>query len=74
MPGVSAVDGVVELVEELCLRLGRFDGNTQVRLQGDNLAVEVTISTNMGKEYFRIGCCQGRDACIVFPPGRPHEA
>ncbi len=56
LPGVIAEDGIVEFVEELCLRFGLFNDNTQVCLQGDNLAVELTISTNMSKEHFRIGC------------------
>ncbi len=51
---VSAEDGIVEFVVEICMHFGSFDDNTQVRLQGNNL--------NMGKEHFRIGCCQGRDA------------
>ncbi len=68
---VGAEDGIVEFIEE---RFGLFDDNTQIRLQGDNLAVELTISWNIGKEHFRIGSCQGRDACFVFSPGRPHEA
>ncbi len=66
---VSAEDGIVEFVEELCLHFGLFDDNTQ----GDNLAVELTISSNMGKEHFRIESCQGRDASFVFSFGRPHD-
>ncbi len=69
VPGVTAEDGIVEFVMELCLRFGLYDDGTQIRLQGDNLAAELTISMNMGKEHFRIGYCQGRDACFVFPPG-----
>ncbi len=64
-----AEDGIVEFVEELCVRFGLFDDSTQVRLQGDNSAAELTISSNMGKENFRIGYCQGRDICFVFPRG-----
>ncbi len=52
LPGVSAEDGIVEFVEELCLHFGLFDDNTQIRLQGVNLAAELTI----GKEHFRVGC------------------
>ncbi len=74
LPSVSAEDSTVEFVEELCVRLGLFDDNTQIRLLRDNLAAELKISSSMGKEHFRIGCCQGRDACFVFPPGLPHKA
>ncbi len=64
----------VEFVEYLSLRLGLFDDDTQIRLQGNNLATELTISSNMSKGQFRIGCCQGCDACFVLPPGKPYEA
>ncbi len=59
LPVVGAEDGVVEFIEE---HFRLFDDNTQ----GDNLAVELTISSNMGKEHFRIESCQGRDAWFVF--------
>ncbi len=71
---VSAEGDIVEFVEELILCYGLFNDNTRTSLQGDNLVAELTISSNMGNWHFRIGCCQGRDACFVFPPGRPHEA
>ncbi len=32
LPGVIAEEGLVEFVEELCLRFGLFDDNTQVSL------------------------------------------
>ncbi len=74
LAGVSVEDGIVEFVEEHCLRFGLFNDNIHIRLQGNNLAAELTIVSNMGKEHFQIGSCQGRDACFVLPPGRPHEA
>ncbi len=39
LPGVSAEGGIVDFVEELCLRFGLFDDSTQIRLQEDNLLV-----------------------------------
>ncbi len=69
LPGVSAEGGIVEFVMDLSLRFGLFVDSTQIRLQGDNLAAELTISMNMDKEQFRIGYFQGRDICFVFPPG-----
>ncbi len=51
-------EGIVEFVEQLSLRFRLFDDNTQMRLQGDDVAAELTISSKMGKEHFRIGCCQ----------------
>ncbi len=48
LPVVSAEDGIVEFVVEICMHFGSFDNNTQVRLQGNNLS--------MGKEQLRIGC------------------
>ncbi len=41
-------DGVEEFVDELSLRFGLFDDNTQIRLQGYNLAAELAISSNLG--------------------------
>ncbi len=73
LPGVSVADGIVEFVEKLCLRFEHFDDSTQFRLQGDNSAAELTVSSNMGKEHFRVGYCQGRDICFVFPPGWPER-
>ncbi len=35
LPIVSAEDGIVEFVEELSLRFGLFDDNTQICLQED---------------------------------------
>ncbi len=40
------------MVEDLSLRYGVFDENIQSRLQGDDLAAELTIPSNMEKEYF----------------------
>ncbi len=49
LPSVSAEDVIVEFVEELCLRFGLFDDNTQVRLHGGNLpTIKLMISLNMG--------------------------
>ncbi len=73
LPVVRAEDGVVEFAEKFSLRFGLFDVNTQICLKGDNLMADMTISSNMGKEHYQIGCCQGRDNRFVFPPGRPHE-
>ncbi len=47
-------DSNIKSVEKLSLRFGLFDGNTQVCLQGDNLMAVLTISSNMGKEHFRL--------------------
>ncbi len=58
---MSTEDGIVEFVEELSMYFGVFDDNTQISLQGGNWAAELTI---LG---VRIGFCQGRDACFVFP-------
>ncbi len=44
-------DGIEEFVDELGLRFGLFDDNTQIRLQGYNLVVELAISSNLGKEH-----------------------
>ncbi len=57
LPEVSAEYGIVKIVEELCLHLGFFDDNTQIRLQGDNLVAELTISSNVDNEHCQIGCC-----------------
>ncbi len=73
LPFVSVEDSIVKFVVELSLHFILFDDVTQIRLQGSNLVGELTISSNMNKEPLRIGCCQGRDACFVFPPGRHHE-
>ncbi len=54
---VFAEYGIVKFVEELCLHLGFFDDNTHIRLQEDNLAAELRISSNTGKKHFRMGCC-----------------
>ncbi len=43
---VIVEDGIVE---ELSLRYGIFDDNTQIRFQGDNVAAELKVSSNMGK-------------------------
>ncbi len=45
---VSAED---DIVEELSLRFGDFHENIQSRLQGDDLAAELTIPSNMENEY-----------------------
>ncbi len=42
-------DGIEEFVDELSLRFGLFDDNTQIRLQGYNLAAELAISSNLAK-------------------------
>ncbi len=39
-------DSIIEFVEELCLRFRLLSDNTQFRLLGDNLVVELTISWN----------------------------
>ncbi len=44
-----AKDGIVGFVEELSLRFGLFDDYTQIYLQDDNLIIEMTMSSNMGK-------------------------
>ncbi len=51
---IRVEDSIIEFVEKLSLRFGLFDGNTQICLQGDNLMTELTISSNMGKEHFRL--------------------
>ncbi len=51
----------MEFVEELSMYFGVFDDNNQISLQGDILAAGLTILD------VRIGCCQGHDACFVFP-------
>ncbi len=66
LPAVSAEDGIAEFAEKLSLRFGLFDVNTQINLQDDNLTTDMTISSNMSKEHFRILCCQGRDNLSVF--------
>ncbi len=69
MPIVSAEDGIVEFVEELSLHVRLFDDDTSIRLQGYNLAAELTISSNMNKEHFRIGCCQLQDNSLLLLNG-----
>ncbi len=49
---------MVEFVEELSM----------YQHQGDNWAAELTILDVW------IGCCQGRDACFVFPSGWRRES
>ncbi len=44
LPVVWEEEGILEFVDEL------FDDNTQIRLQGDNLAAELTMSSSMGKK------------------------
>ncbi len=41
-------DGIEKFVDELGLRFGLFDDNTQIRIQGYNLAAELAISSNLG--------------------------
>ncbi len=62
-----AEDGIVELVVNFSLRIGFSDDAAQISLQGENLTAEMMTSSNMGKELFRVGCCQGRDARFVLP-------
>ncbi len=69
MPVVSAEDGIVEFIEELCLHIGLFHDDTTIRLRGDNLAAELTISSNINKQHFGIECCQGHDNSLLLLNG-----
>ncbi len=53
-----AENGIVELIVKFSLRIRHFDDNAQICFQGDNLAAEMTFTSNVDKEYFPIGCCQ----------------
>ncbi len=44
---VMAEEGIAEFVEELSLLFGLFDEDTQIRLQGDNMTTDFTISSNI---------------------------
>ncbi len=72
LPVVRVEDGILEFVEEFSLRFGLLKSNTQIRLQADNLAAELAIFSNMGKEHFQIGC-QESDVRFVCPTEQPHE-
>ncbi len=47
-------ESIVELGEKFDLRF------VQIRLQDDNLTAEITITSNMDKERFRVGDCPFR--------------
>ncbi len=53
----------------LSLRIRHYDDNVNTCLQGDNLTVRMTISSNICEQHFRVGWCLGGGARNVFPPG-----
>ncbi len=67
---VRVEDSLEEFTEAFSLHFVLFDDKAQICLHVDYLTAEMAISFHMGKDYFRIECCQGRNARFVFPPGR----
>ncbi len=67
LPVVRAENSIVEIVENLSMRIRLFDDNAHICFQSDNLAAEMTIS---------FGLAIAKDAMPVsfFLPGRSHEA
>ncbi len=52
LPHVIVKEGIVEFLKKLTLYFGLFDDGTQIRLCGDTLTAELTISSNLGKNIF----------------------